>query len=260
MKLYLRNALSMAVNRYITPHLPATATQPLISKVARFVACEMIEGDYLEFGTYQGASFIQAYRHFKMQFESRIAQREGGTNAHVARHKRQKIWDSMRFFAFDSFAGLPKRSLDDAQSEDFQEGQYSCSLEQFRAALQNAAVPLDRTHSVKGWFSETCSPTTRMELGLHKAAVVHIDSDLYSSCKTALEFVTPLLQDGTIIIFDDWFSYKGSPYAGEQRAFWEWAQAIAGNYSVQEYNKEDWKRCSFIVSHRIANKPDSGDV
>ena len=32
-------------------------------------------------------------------------------------------------------------------------------------------------------------------------------SDLYNSTKLVLEFITDLVQDGTILIFDDWFAY-----------------------------------------------------
>lgn len=40
----------------------------------------------------------------------------------------------------------------------------------------------------------------------------------------ALEFVTDLLVDGTILIFDDWFLFRGRSDRGEQRAFAEWKE------------------------------------
>jgi len=49
-----------------------------------------------------------------------------------------------------------------------------------------------------------------------------IDCDLYSSTKCVLEFITPLIVNGTILIFDDWLAYKGSPDRGEQLACSEW--------------------------------------
>ena len=57
---------------------------------------------------------------------------------------------------------------------------------------------------------------------LTAAAIVHIDCDLYSSTKTALHFITDLIVDGTVIIFDDWFNFIASPVKGEQRAAPEW--------------------------------------
>lgn len=46
--------------------------ETLIDKTARFIACEMIEGDYLEFGVYQGSAFISACHALKELFEDRI--------------------------------------------------------------------------------------------------------------------------------------------------------------------------------------------
>ena len=73
-----------------------------------------------------------------------------------------------------------------------------------------------------GWYTDTLTEATRTELLLEKVALVHIDCDLYESAKAALAFVGPLLEDGAIIVFDDWWLYRGRPEAGEQRAFAEW--------------------------------------
>ena len=51
---------------------------------------------------------------------------------------------------------------------------------------------------------------------------VNVDCDLYESTVPVLEFITPLLQTGTIVYFDDWFSYRGSMAHGEARAAREW--------------------------------------
>ena len=125
LKRFLNRFCFRAVRNHITPHLPEARQQRLISKVAQFVACEMIEGDYLEFGVYQGISFINAYRHFNEQYEARIAQDAGGTMEPEAKEHRHKAWSKMRFFAFDSFQGLPALSTEDSGSHDFQQGQYA---------------------------------------------------------------------------------------------------------------------------------------
>jgi len=221
-----------------------------MEKAARFVACEMIEGDYLEFGTYQGGTFIDAYRSLEQQFQNRIALKIGGDKEEAARDKRRKLWESMRFFAFDSFEGLPELTNDDGESPDFQEGQFAFPVEKFQERVSAAGVPIEQTRIVKGWFSDTCVPETIEKYELKKAAVVWVDADLYSSTKTVLHFITDLLQDGTIIVFDDWFSFKGSPYAGEQKAFHEWMETIEGRFTLQEYQRESWKRMSFVVSRK----------
>jgi len=62
---------------------------------------------------------------------------------------------------------------------------------------------------------------TPKDLGLNKARVVMIDCDLKESTFLALEFIKPCLQDGTIILFDDFHSFKGNINKGEYGAFEE---------------------------------------
>ena len=56
---------------------------------------------------------------------------------------------------------------------------------------------------IKGWFNETL-PSFLKEHP-EPVALVHIDSDIYSSAKYILETIP--LQDGTIVIFDEFFGY-----------------------------------------------------
>jgi len=63
---------------------------------------------------------------------------------------------------------------------------------------------------------------TKRRLSLKRASLVLIDCDLYESTVPVLAFITDLLDQGTIIIFDDWYRYKGHLDKGEQRACREW--------------------------------------
>lgn len=222
----------------------------LMSKIARFIACEKIAGDYYEFGVYRGNSFINSYKWLEWQFRKRVRLDVGGVDARESELNRKAIWNNMRFFAFDSFEGLPELTTQDQLSQDFEKGQFACSAKQFAYNLKWAGVPLWKTQIIKGWFVDTCVSQTLVKYKMNKAAVIWLDGDLYSSAKTVLEFVTEILQDGTIIVFDDWFSYKGSPYAGEQLAFYEWYQRVSDQYSIHEYQRDSWKRMSFIVSRK----------
>jgi hypothetical protein len=56
-------------------------------------------------------------------------------------------------------------------------------------------------------------------------AVLHVDCDLYESTRDLLAGVAPALQDGTIVLFDDWFHYRAHPGKGECRAFQEFLAA-----------------------------------
>ena len=222
----------------------------LIEKVARFVVCEKIKGDYFEFGVFRGDSLVYAYSAFEAQFLSRIRLKLSGRNEKEDAEERSVMWRDMRFFAFDSFEGLPAPADGDEGSEDFREGMFALDTEVLWHNLRAHGVPRERVDLVEGWFEDTCVPETIARHDMNKAAVVWIDSDLYSSAKTVLSFLPGLLQDGTVIVFDDWYSYKGNPRRGEQRAFNEWRETpeIRERFAFIEYQKEDWKRNSFIVS------------
>jgi hypothetical protein len=56
-------------------------------------------------------------------------------------------------------------------------------------------------------------------------ALLHVDCDLYESTRDLFLAVGTALQDGTIVLFDDWFHYKAHPGKGEARAFQEFLSA-----------------------------------
>ena len=259
MKLLFRRIVDRMVSTCITPSLrrQGVCAETLISKAARFAACEVIEGDYLEFGVYQGESLISSYRSLREAFESRstiLSDIDHATN-----EVRKNVWSRMRFFGFDSFRGLPPLEEGDLGTRDFKQGMYACSSAQVKKNLSNAGIPDNRSILVEGWFSDTCKAETAKKHGISKASIVWIDGDLYSSTRDVLHFIQDFLQDGTIIIFDDWFSYRGNPALGEQRAFYEWIDSpgIKERFSFHEYNRESWKRMSFITTALQYKDPNS---
>ncbi|HEX5483538.1 MAG TPA: TylF/MycF/NovP-related O-methyltransferase [Terriglobia bacterium] len=166
------------------------------------------------------------------------------------RAKASEIWNKMRFFAFDSFCGLPDPRGVDRSSADFAEGQYSVTLQDFVNNLKHGKVDLSKVAAIPGWFEDTCKPKTIENHRIRSASIVHIDCDLYESARVVLKFVEPLLLDGTILIFDDWYCFRGNPDLGEQRAFKEWA-AGKPDWVFTQYQKEGPARNSFIANHRI---------
>jgi len=81
-----------------------------------FLNVNRIKGDYAEFGVYDGGSFIPAY-HFS---------------------KLLKL-DSMKFYAFDSFEGLPEPSFVDKEF-NWTRGEFGCSLNKFKSILRKSNV------------------------------------------------------------------------------------------------------------------------
>jgi hypothetical protein len=78
---------------------------------------------------------------------------------------------------------------------------------------------IDGLELVDGWFDDTLPTYDFTDLNI---ALVHCDADLYSSTKTALEFIGPHMKPGCYMVFDEWFGYPGCE-DHEQKAFHEFA-------------------------------------
>jgi O-methyltransferase len=182
-------------------------------------------GDYLEFGVYTGTSLLCM---------DRATQGLGLTQ--------------MRLFGFDSFEGLPPAAENEAGS--WTAGDMKSNREFVLSRLADHDVEMERVFLVQGWFEETLDEKLSRHFGLTKASVIMIDCDLYSSAKTALTFVAPLILDHTFIFFDDWNTFglaeKG---LGERQAFDEFLAANS-DLKAQEFGSyfEDAK--VFLVSRQ----------
>ncbi len=165
---------------------------------ARWKARHSIEGDYCEFGVYTGRSFVQAYQ--------AITQTSKET----------------KFFAFDSFEGLPQPKDKDSVYLQFSKGGFAATQKEFVENLGKHDVLMSSVKIVPGWFSEVLSASLAEEIALSQVAIALIDCDFYNSTVPVLEFLTNLLVDGSIIIFDDWYVFRGHPDLGPQSAFQEW--------------------------------------
>ena len=223
--------------------------QSILYKAAKITSMEIVDGDYLEFGVFQGASFINAYNILKQVYEERFTHERQLHGDELCARIRNR-WENIRFIAFDSFEGLPEMCGTDTQTNDFVKGKFCCNEEDFIKNIKGKGVMLEKVATVPGWFEKTCSEETKKKLRLTKASIVHIDCDLYESTKVVLDFITPLLDDGTIIIFDDWYCYRGNPELGEQKAFYEWVEKLP-DWTFTQFQKESHTRNSFISNHKI---------
>lgn len=215
-----------------------TGEHGCLRTAASFAAWNQIEGDYLEFGVYRGESFAAAYRaiHDQRRRQSAFA---GNSSEHQEKQPR--------FFAFDSFSGLPQGP--GARHADYAPGAYACSQEEFTRNIAGNGVDLKDVVIVPGFYDKTLNSQTKQQHGLRRAAVVMIDCDLYESTVPVLEFLTDLVGQGTILIFHDWFRFRGSPKCGEQRACREWQEQYP-HLELVEYWREGPQAVSFLINLR----------
>jgi len=179
---------------------------PVFAAALEFVNYEKVDGDIVEFGVFAGASLALLSRC----------------------HEDDTKEMARRVVGFDSFDGLPVSAEQHAR---WRPG--ACSTMHARHPL--VAVGARVTPQVTRDLFAACElPAPELHVGLFEdtvprvipskypaIAVAHIDCDLYESTRTVLHAVVPALQDGTILLFDDWFHYRGDPNKGEARAYSE---------------------------------------
>lgn len=135
------------------------------------------------------------------------------------------IAETLPVIGFDSFKGLPED-----WREDFAKGMFA-----------DVRPPQEIANStlVEGWFDETVPGYDWPE----NVLLVHVDCDLYSSAKTALDALAYSVHAGTYIVFDEFFGYEGAE-KHEQLAFEEWIDGLAIerglSYETVGHGREQW--------------------
>lgn len=116
----------------------------------------------------------------------------------------------MPLITFGSADGLP---------QDWRPGFPKGSFAHPTPTIDNATV-------VEGLFADTVPGYDFPHIGL-----AHLDADLYSSTKFALDHITDHVRPGTFLVFDEFHSFPGAEKF-EQRAFKEWVTTNELAYEV----------------------------
>jgi hypothetical protein len=103
-------------------------------------------------------------------------------------------------YGFDTFEGMPPSNvvLEDSLAEFWAPGTFAdTSLDSVRARL--ASEGLDAT-LIPGRFNQV-GPLSNH--GIDKVMLAHIDADIYEGYRDALDLLTPHLQTGSVLLFDE---------------------------------------------------------
>jgi O-methyltransferase len=146
----------------------------------------------------------------------------------------------------------------------YKPGTFDCTEANFLRNVQRTGADMKRVITIPGWFEDSLRTENPKLANLHKAAVVWVDCDLYSSSVSVLKFLTPHLQYGTVVFFDDWLAHRADPNCGEQRAFKE-SMAANPNLSAVEFVQMGWVGNSFVMHDRagaqsVQARPQDRDV
>jgi O-methyltransferase len=197
--LYSREAYRARwIRRHYDP-FRARMRQQIFSSIAVFCYHNQpIEGWYFEFGCHKGRTMRAAWDAFHALYD-------------------------FTYVAFDSFEGLPELEGID-RMPIWKKGDLKTSEEEFIKTVVGHGMPREKLITVKGFYDSSLTPQLQARFLPTKAAVIYIDCDLYASSVPVLEFVRALLQPGTVMVFDDWFCFRGDPERGQRRAFREFQQ------------------------------------
>jgi O-methyltransferase len=122
-----------------------------------------------------------------------------GTTSLFIRRLLNALADQREFHVYDSFEGLPPKTIKDESraGEQFQAGELSVSKKRFLREFQKTSLRPPVIH--KGWFSDMTAHDVPEYI-----AFAFLDGDFYESIRDSLKLVLPRMQAGGVIILDDY--------------------------------------------------------
>jgi hypothetical protein len=190
-----------------------------------FLSSHSIKGAYFEFGCHKA-------RTFRM----------------VLTEARKKNMNEMRFYAFDSFQGLPDHGDNISQNPQWAPSALVTSEEGFMALIRKHNIYVDKVKTVRGYYEASLTKALAEDFTSRgiKAALVTVDCDLYDSYVSVFNFLDGILQEGTVLYLDDYRSlYKGSPLSGVPKALNEYKSRSA--FGFDPFLDIGWFGKSFIA-------------
>jgi O-methyltransferase len=170
---------------------------------------------------FRGSTFIHSYNIYKYFHDENVANLK---NTQKWRKEVSQILSNYYplFHGLDTFEGIPDNN---EESISYAGSTYFASQEEVIDRFKEEGI--DNYHLYKGLFSETIDELNKC---CKKAAIVNIDGDLYSSAVDTLNSVKPLIQNGTVLLFDDYNAFMASNNKGERKAFLEFQESFNGTF------------------------------
>lgn len=172
-------------------------------KAVKYIVDKKLPGDFVECGVYKGgASMMMAKTLLSLGVKDRM------------------------IYMYDTYEGMAKPTPEDMsvmkgaepvmeiwereQKGDHNEWCYG-PLDGVKKAMESTGYPMDKVVFVKGMVEQTL-PNDKHE----KIALLRLDTDWYSSTKHELEHLFPLLQQGGVLILDDYGYWAGARQAADE--------------------------------------------
>lgn len=187
--------------------------QERYNHLAAVCELDLIEGEILEFGVYQG----------------------GTINFMAERFSNQTL------YGFDSFEGLPE-DWNISYTEKFNKHKRGYF------AVDKLPEVKSNVQLIKGFFDSSL-PNWIKRKNLKTISLLHIDSDLYSSAKIIFDNLNDYIVPGTVIVFDEFYPWGRKRYETwaehEYRALCEWVETYSREFEVLYRNNH--QQCSIRI-------------
>ena len=184
-----------------------------------FLQVNRIDGVYFEFGCHEANTFRMAL------------------NTLGSYDKPNKV---DKFFAFDSFEGMPEPEGIDKQ-KIWKKNMNVTSVEKFKKIIHK---DLHRTEIIEGYF-ENSLKNFKTDIN-QKVVLCYIDCDYYSSTITVLNFLKKFISHGMILAFDDFNCYYADPKRGQRKAFGEFKDDLEKEFTFIDFFEISTGGKSFI--------------
>jgi len=177
-------------------------------------------GTYFEFGVGGGGlmfRYIKALKRFCNEF---------------------KIKNSdFNIFGFDTFEGFPESNILEDQHPMWIKGEPDYSKSEVMENLKSLTdgTEFNNFRFIKGKFQDTLTDSLKKELSNYSPSIVSIDVDYYSSTKFVLEWLRSFMHSGTLLYFDDIWSFHGNPNYGQIKAINEFNSKNNGHFTPFPY-------------------------
>ena len=177
-----------------------------------------LRGDYYEFGVFDGRGLIRSfsvYERYRKWLQAELHSSENWRREPAALIANYEA----KFYGLDTFEGMPDNNEGNAI---FSPRFFECSIEEVTKRCATVGLEGEHLCLMKGLFSNAAP--LLLASSPRPAAIINLDSDLYASAKEALSLCEHLIQDGSVLLCDDYNSFCASPNKGERRALAEFQQ------------------------------------
>jgi hypothetical protein len=175
-----------------------------------------ITGAYYEFGVYKGDSFSESLRIYNDYYNWIQSQK----SSEEEWRKKIQWYTEHQFYAFDTFEGMPEN---DERHHVFLQGSFLGKLSDVKQRM-NKLKHSERVKYFKGEFGKVHKKQEAEIDKLDKVAIANVDCDLYLSTRDVLEIIKDKLQQGTILLMDDWYQFNADNSSGQRKAVKEFLE------------------------------------